>query len=99
MKFKDRYQAGQLLAQELLKYEGENGIVLGIPRGGVVIGYPIANALDFPLDVILSKKIGHPMNKEPNHHSANTQPSSKAWSRLASSLASPPTARTVPSSP
>jgi len=64
MKFKDRYQAGQLLAQELLNYRDENGIVLGIPRGGVVVGYPIATTLDFPLDIILSKKIGHPMNQE-----------------------------------
>ena len=48
----------------LEKYKGKNGVVLAIPRGGVPIGYYIAKALGFYLDLALTKKIGHPLNKE-----------------------------------
>lgn len=63
-KFKNRAEAGQLLASKLRKYQGTNSIVLAIPRGGVAIGYEVAKELHLPLDIILSKKIGHPNNKE-----------------------------------
>ncbi|AHM61245.1 phosphoribosyl transferase domain-containing protein [Flammeovirgaceae bacterium 311] len=62
--FNDRKEAGQALADQLRKYQQEDGVVLAIPRGGVPIGHEIAEALDWPLDVALSKKIGHPTNKE-----------------------------------
>lgn len=62
--FNDRKDAGQALASRLKQYNKENGVVVAIPRGGVPIGYEIAEALDWPLDVALSKKIGHPTNKE-----------------------------------
>ena len=62
--FTDRKEAGQALAGRLSNYKNEEGVVLGIPRGGIPIGYEIAQALDWPLDVALSKKIGHPTNKE-----------------------------------
>lgn len=62
--FSNRKEAGQALASHLKKYTQDKGVVLAIPRGGVPIGYEIAEALDWPLDVALSKKIGHPDNKE-----------------------------------
>jgi len=61
---KNRKEAGLLLAEELKKYANSNTIVLAIPRGGVPIGYAIAKSLNLPLDIILSKKIPHPYNKE-----------------------------------
>ncbi|MEE9593885.1 MAG: phosphoribosyltransferase [Candidatus Hydrothermarchaeales archaeon] len=64
MVFKDRLEAGEILAEELEKYRGVEGVVLAIPRGGVVLGYVIAKALDLPLDVIITRKIGAPGNPE-----------------------------------
>ena len=61
---KDRKEAGMLLSQKLEKYQHTDTIILAIPRGGVPIGYEIAKNLNLPLDIILSKKIGHPFNKE-----------------------------------
>ena len=60
----DRKEAGMLLSEKLEKYQGSDSIVLAIPRGGVPVGYEIARNLNLPLDIILSKKIGHPTNKE-----------------------------------
>lgn len=62
--FKDRYDAAMQLAHQLEKYRGKDGIVLAVPRGGVPIGYVIAKELGLPLEIILSKKIGHPYNPE-----------------------------------
>jgi putative phosphoribosyl transferase len=64
LKIRNRQEAAQLLAQRLEKYRGERGVVLAIPRGGVPIGAPIAEKLGYPLDLALSKKIGHPYNPE-----------------------------------
>lgn len=62
--FINRTDAAMQLAEKLQKYKGEDGVILAIPRGGVPIGYIIAKELKFPLDIILSKKIGHPRNPE-----------------------------------
>ena len=62
--FKNRYDAANRLADKLKKYKSEDSIILAIPRGGVPIGYYIAKELDLPLEVVLSKKIGHPNNQE-----------------------------------
>ena len=62
--FKDRYDAALQLAKKLEKYRNNGGIILAIPRGGVPIGYVVAKELKFPLEIILSKKIGHPLNPE-----------------------------------
>lgn len=62
--FSNRQQAGQLLAQELKKLSGKNAVVLGIPRGGVIIANEIAIALKADLDVVLTHKLGAPGNKE-----------------------------------
>jgi len=61
---KDRSQAGLLLSKKLNKYKHTNTIILAVPRGGVPVGNSLAKNLHLPLDIILSKKIGHPYNKE-----------------------------------
>ena len=62
--YKDRMEAGNLLVQILQKYGKEDAIILAIPRGGVPLGYIISEQLNLPLEVVLSKKIGHPLHKE-----------------------------------
>jgi putative phosphoribosyl transferase len=62
--FSDRVDAGKRLASALKDFSGKNGIVLSIPRGGVVVGFEIARALNLPLDVIIPRKIGAPENPE-----------------------------------
>ena len=62
--FRDRIEAGLLLAARLKKYRNDTGIVLAVPRGGVPVAYAVARELGFPIEVILTKKIGHPLNKE-----------------------------------
>ena len=64
MYFRDRTEAGLLLAEKLKKYKGQPGVVLAVPRGGVPVAYEVARKLGLPLELILTKKIGHPMNKE-----------------------------------
>jgi putative phosphoribosyl transferase len=61
---RNRQDAAERLTETLLKYKGEDGIVLAIPRGGVPIGAYIGKELGMPVEVILSKKIGHPSNPE-----------------------------------
>lgn len=53
-----------MLAVKLDKYAGEKGVVLAVPRGGVPIAHYLARYLGFPLDLVMTKKIGHPYNPE-----------------------------------
>lgn len=62
--FTNRTDAGKQLAQELLSFKDEDVVVLAIPRGGLPLGAIVAETLAAPLDVVLSKKIGHPHNRE-----------------------------------
>lgn len=62
--FRNRTEAGRLLAEKLKKYSHTNSIVLAVPRGGIPVAIEIAGALHLPIDVILAKKIGHPLNDE-----------------------------------
>ncbi|MCS6291458.1 MAG: phosphoribosyltransferase [Nitrospira sp.] len=63
--FKDRHDAGKRLAQKLLHYKGaKDAIVIALPRGGVVLGYDISLALGLPLDVLITRKLGTPLNPE-----------------------------------
>ncbi len=62
--FRDRTSAGNLLAAELASYQGKSPVVVAIPRGGLPVGAAIARSLEAPLEVALTKKIGHPYNKE-----------------------------------
>lgn len=65
MIFKDRKDAGQKLAAELSTYEGQkDSIILGLPRGGVVVAYEVADKLGLPLDIVVPRKIGAPGNEE-----------------------------------
>lgn len=64
MLFESRTHAGILLAQELKKFKNTNAVVYALPRGGVVLGAEIAKALNIPLDLIVSRKIGHPSSPE-----------------------------------
>ena len=65
MLFQDRREAGKALAARLASFKGRPSlIVLGIPRGGVVVGHEIAQALGAPLDVYITRKIGAPHNPE-----------------------------------
>jgi putative phosphoribosyl transferase len=65
MIFKDRSDAGKQLAVRLAFLKDQpNVIVLGIPRGGVVVAAEIARALNAPLDVFLAHKLGAPFNPE-----------------------------------
>ncbi len=52
------------MAGKLEMYKGTNAVIIAIPRGGVAVGYEMAKLLNLPLDILLSKKIGHPSNKE-----------------------------------
>lgn len=62
--FANRIEAGRLLGNELLNLSGENPVVLGIPRGGVVVAMQLALLLHAELDVVLSRKLGAPGNPE-----------------------------------
>ncbi|HYA10629.1 MAG TPA: phosphoribosyltransferase family protein [Thermoplasmata archaeon] len=61
---RDRAEAGRFLADELGRLELHDPIVLGIPRGGVPVGYEIARRLRAPLDVLVVRKIGAPGDPE-----------------------------------
>jgi putative phosphoribosyl transferase len=62
--FKDRIEAGRILAEALSEYKDKNPIILAIPRGGVVVAYEVAKALNAPLDLIIPRKIGAPNQPE-----------------------------------
>ena len=63
--FRDRTEAGRLLATELIRYADEpDVIVLGLPRGGVPVAYEVAMALHAPLDVFVVRKLGTPDQPE-----------------------------------
>jgi predicted phosphoribosyltransferase len=63
--FRDRTEAGQVLAQKLAAYaKRPDVIVLALPRGGVPVAYEVARALDAPLDVFVVRKLGVPGHEE-----------------------------------
>ncbi|MDV3277958.1 MAG: phosphoribosyltransferase [Nitrososphaerales archaeon] len=62
--FSDREQAGALLADALGELKGRDVVVLGIPRGGVVIASRVAKALGAEMDIVVTKKIGAPGEPE-----------------------------------
>jgi uncharacterized protein (TIGR00369 family) len=64
MRFRDRFDAGRQLASRLLPLKGTDAVVLGLPRGGVPVAAEVARALDAPLDVILVRKLGVPVQPE-----------------------------------
>ncbi len=65
MKFRDREEAGRLLASKLKKIiRGKDFVVAAVARGGVVLGRTIADCLKIPLSVLVIKKMGAPSNLE-----------------------------------
>lgn len=64
MIFANRQEAGKLLATELARHRNEKPIVLALPRGGIPIGFEIAEVLHAPLEVLVARKIGAPHNPE-----------------------------------
>jgi len=62
--FHDRAEAGKRLGEALKGYGGKGVVVLGIPRGGVVVASEVADALDAPLDVVVTRKISPPGEPE-----------------------------------
>ncbi len=64
MRFRDREEGGRLLAKRLRGYAGEAPVVLALPRGGVAVGYEIAQALGAQLDVMIVRKLGVPWHPE-----------------------------------
>jgi putative phosphoribosyl transferase len=64
MAFRNRFEAGQRLAQAVEHLRGTDVVVLGIPRGGVPVAVEVARALGAPLDVIVVRKVGVPWQPE-----------------------------------
>jgi len=64
MKFADRGEAGRRLAGKLLHLKDRRPVVLALPRGGVAVGFEIAQTLGAPLDIVLVQKIGVPWQPE-----------------------------------
>jgi putative phosphoribosyl transferase len=63
-RFRDRREAGKRLAEALAPVRDEGPVVLGIPRGGVVIAHEIATRLSAPFDVLVVRKLGYPGHEE-----------------------------------
>ncbi|HEX6125761.1 MAG TPA: phosphoribosyltransferase [Pyrinomonadaceae bacterium] len=64
-RFKNRREAGILLARKLSMYAGRSdAVVLALPRGGVPVAYEVAKALNLPLDVFVVRKLGAPGHEE-----------------------------------
>lgn len=64
MIFADRRSAGRRLAKALEAYRGLSPVVLALPRGGVSVAEPVAEALDAPLDLVFVRKLGAPGHPE-----------------------------------
>ena len=62
--YQSRTQAGTILARLVPGFDTGSAIVLGIPRGGVIVAAEVARGLNAPLDVIVVRKVGAPLNPE-----------------------------------
>jgi putative phosphoribosyl transferase len=63
--FADRHEAGFELAKLLEeRYKDKNALILGIPRGGIVIAFEVAKLLNAELSVVITKKLPHPIHEE-----------------------------------
>lgn len=62
--FKDRREAGELLARELTEFQGRSVVVLGIPRGGIIVARELARRLQADLDIVLAHKLRTPGQTE-----------------------------------
>src|SRR6266404_9240922 len=64
MVFASREEAGQRLGQYIKEQSIQAELVLGLPRGGVIVAAQVAHTLQAPLDVLVVRKIGHPWHRE-----------------------------------
>ncbi|MDO8513491.1 MAG: phosphoribosyltransferase family protein [bacterium] len=62
--FLDRNDAGRKLAAKLKTYYSKPAVIYGLPRGGVVVASEVAQLFHCPLDIVITRKIGHPLNPE-----------------------------------
>jgi len=62
--FFDRYDAGRQLSQKLQKYFKTEAVVYAIPPGGVLTGFTVAKELQLPLELVISHRVPHPLNKK-----------------------------------
>lgn len=62
--FRDREDAGRRLGERLRGYRDEDPVIFALPRGGVPVGYEISRALEAPLDIFVSRKLGAPGHEE-----------------------------------
>jgi putative phosphoribosyl transferase len=64
MFFRDRREAGQRLGAQLTEFANRDVLVLALPRGGVPVGFEVAQSLNAPMDVLVVRKLGVPGRKE-----------------------------------
>lgn len=64
MRFADRTDAGRRLGERLAELNLPDPVVLALPRGGVPVGFEVAQALSAPLDVVIARKLGAPFQPE-----------------------------------
>ncbi|HOK45656.1 MAG TPA: phosphoribosyltransferase family protein, partial [Bryobacteraceae bacterium] len=63
--FRNRAEAGRILAGKLSKYKNRSDVVvLGLPRGGIPVAFEVARELNAPLDLFLVRKLGLPGHEE-----------------------------------
>jgi len=62
--FEDRWEAGRLLAEELSDYRGQGTVVLGVPRGGIIVAETVARDLEAVMDIVLAHKLRAPGHAE-----------------------------------
>ncbi len=62
--YDDRVEAGEILAGAVAELDLEDPVIVGLPRGGVIVARPVADRLDAPLDMLIVRKLGHPSQPE-----------------------------------
>lgn len=62
--FRNRREAGQLLAEKLEGHRGEDVVVIGLPRGGLPVAREVADRFGWPLDILVARKLGAPHHEE-----------------------------------
>ena len=82
--FEDRLDAGDVLARELEVESGVDAVVVGLARGGIVVGAAVARALGLPLEAVAVRKIRHP--RQPEYALGAVAPGAPAYVRARDGL-------------